>query len=764
MLLGRMRATCGRLGSRGLATAMPEMLAKPAAQYVNIGSGLEVDLELKRVVDDVIMPGTGVEPAAFWRGFGELVLEFGPRNRAALEERDRMQHALDHWHLSRRALGLPHDPVAYRALLIEIGYLIAPPAGAEPVKIRTANVDAELASVAGPQLVCPVDNARFIVNAANARWGSLLDALYGTDVVPGAKPTDGSYSAARGQAVFDEAHRILNKTFPLDGGAQWGGVQCLTVDAEGDLHASLRSGCNAPVGLMSEEQFVGFRGERSAPTSILLRNHGLHVELVIDRSSAIGATHKAGLADIQVEAALTAICDAEDSASAVDASDKARAYLNWHGLMARTLAVPLRKGGAMIERTMNPPRSWTSVEAGKAGSQIELPGSAVLLCRNVGLHMHTDVVRATDGGAPTPEHFLDAAVSILAAVHDFRGPSARRNSRAGSVYIVKPKMHAPREVALCADLFGRLEALVGLPALSVKMGMMDEERRATANLPEMMRAAQDRLVFINTGLCARARVRDRRAGGGGGWCLCAPAAQQLLAREREREWRVACTQRHARVGRAHVLARAVWRAKRERPRTQAAAKPLTHSLCSRLLCRRPPPLRCARPRSLSLDRTGDEIHSVMEAGPVVCKAEFKQAKWLVAYESANVATALQAGLLGRGQIGKGAHAHARAAAVPAQHGCRARLAPHPRHHLRLASLPTLATTCASCAPRRIPSLARSIDPGASPAALTHLPRFRPPFRFRPALRCVALRCVALRCVASRRARQACGRRPTRWPT
>ncbi|KAG8460769.1 hypothetical protein KFE25_010824 [Diacronema lutheri] len=533
-------------GARALAAGAPAGRA-----YVAV-AGIEVDRALKRLVDEVIMPGTGVEPEPFWRGFAAIALELAPRNRALLDERDSLQAQIDAYHVARR--GQPHDAAEYRAFLTQIGYLIAPPSTAGPATVRTTGVDPEIAETAGPQLVCPVDNARFIVNAANARWGSLLDALYGTDVVPG--PRGGPYSPERGAAVWDEAHRYLDRIFPLDAGVKWGSVHGLTVSdgPDGDLRASLSIGCTAPIGLLDPSQIVGYRGEPASPSSILLRNHGLHVELVIDRASSVGKAHKAGLADVQVEAALTAICDAEDSACSVDADDKMRTYANWHGLMTGALQVPMEKGGQQLVRSMNEDRTWTSLEADKQGSKLTLPGRALLLCRNVGLHMYTDIARTADGDE-LPEHFVDAAVTILAACHDLRGPNRARNSRTGSVYIVKPKMHAPAEVALVDTLFGHLEALLALPPNCVKVGVMDEERRASANLPEMMRAAHHRLCFVNTGF---------------------------------------------------------------------------------------------------LDRTGDEIHTSMEAGPVLAKGALKaQAAWYAAYEEANVASALQAGLLGRGQIGKG---------------------------------------------------------------------------------------------------------------
>jgi len=482
------------------ATARPGTVLRPphvapqatAAETVAV-AGIRVDKHLKDVVDNVIMPGTNVNSRIFWQGFAAIVHDLAPRNRQELQRRDQLQRDIDSYHRMHR--GQPHDPAGYKAFLKDIGYF-AVPSSAEPVAVATENVDPEIASIAGPQLVCPVDNARFIVNACNSRWGSLLDALYGTDAVPGDR--SGPYNANRGIKVFDEAHGFLDRTFPLAHGASWSQVEHLFVSADNGLAARLE-GKSTVISLQHPHQFSGYSGARDAAESILLRNNGIHVSLEVDRSSPVGSTHKAGIKDVVLESALSAICDAEDSACAVDAEDKIRAYTNWHGLMTGTISVPMAKGDKQFERRMAPDRTWKTPNG---NNDVSLPGRALLLCRNVGPHMYTDIVTTEADDAPIPEHFLDAAVTVLAAVHDVRGSSPLRNSRAAtpSVYVVKPKMHSPAEVALVDELFGRVEALLSLPANTVKIGIMDEERRGSTNLPEMIRAACHRVCFINTGL------------------------------------------------------------------------------------------------------------------------------------------------------------------------------------------------------------------------------------------------------------------------
>lgn len=485
----------------------PPSTASRTRAYETV-DGLRVDAALKNLVDATIMPGTGVEPGAFWSGFAAMVRELAPRNAALLRTRDKLQAQIDVWHRTHPAV--PPDAEAYASFLAEIGY-VEPPASAEPVAVLTENVDAELASVAGPQLVCPVDNARFILNACNARWGSLLDALYGTDALPGAR--GGAYDPQRGAAVFEEVHRRLDHVLPLVGGS-WGGVTGLSVTGSGHVRARLDGGAAA---LAHPADFVGYTGPATDPKALLFKRHGLHVELVVDRRHPVGAAHAAGLRDVRLESALTTIADAEDSACTVDAEDKMRVYANWAGLMKGDLAVEMAGGAdgkAGGTRALAPDRTWTRADG---RGEVTVPGRAVLLCRNVGLHMYTDIAQLESGphsgpgsgGSPVdiPEHFLDAAITVLAAKHDLLRTGRFVNSRAGSVYVVKPKMHSSAEVALVDELFGRVEALLGLGQHTVKLGVMDEERRASVNLPEMIRAAKHRLVFINTGLCAARRAR-----------------------------------------------------------------------------------------------------------------------------------------------------------------------------------------------------------------------------------------------------------------
>ncbi|WEK56895.1 MAG: malate synthase G [Candidatus Brevundimonas phytovorans] len=505
--------------------------------YVRHGS-LSVAAELDAFVRDEAAPGTGVTPAAFWAGLEGLLSEHAPTNRALLARRDDLQAKLDDWH--RAHPGQP-DPEAYQAFLREIGYI--EPERAD-IRAETANVDPEIATMAGPQLVVPLTNARYLLNAANARWGSLYDALYGTDAL-GEAPKGGGYDAERGGRVIARARALLDQATPL---AEGGHAEAVGYSVEnGRLVVALSGG--RTTGLADPVVFIGYAGEAAAPSGVLLRHNGLHLEIVVDRAHRIGRTDPAGVADVMVEAALSVIADAEDSVAAVDAEDKRLVYSNWLGLMRGDLSAGFVKDGQTVQRRMNGDRAYTAPD----GTAFALKGRSLLMVRNVGLHLTTDAV--LDGeGREVPESLLDIAMTGLIGLHDLKRPADQRNSPAGSIYVVRPKMHGSEEVAFADAVFGAVEAMVGLPPLTLKMGIMDEERRTSVNLANCIAAAKGRVAFINTGF---------------------------------------------------------------------------------------------------LDRTGDEIHSVMEGGPVVRKEAVRNTGWIKAYEDRNVDIGLKAGLSGRAQIGKG---------------------------------------------------------------------------------------------------------------
>ena len=496
--------------------------------------GLQVAEELAAFLETEALPGTGVDVAAFWEGFAGMVAELQPRNAALLETRQNMQDDIDAWHKTAR--NAPHDHEAYKAFLADIGYLL--PEG-EPFQIDTKGTDPEIATVAGPQLVVPITNARYALNAANARWGSLYDALYGTDAM-GSLPPKGGYERGRGARVIARARVFLDDAFPVEGTSH--------ADAR-RYHVSGGALLVDDRPLQDPDAFVGYRGHPRAPDAVVLVNNGLHVELVFDRTSPIGARDQAGLADVRLEAALSAIMDCEDSVACVDAEDKVQAYRNWLGLMRGDLKETFQKGGETVERALNPDIELIDPK----GAKISLKGRALMLIRNVG-HLMTNPAILTAEGDEVFEGLMDAMVTTAIAMHDLKKTEGPRNSTQGSVYVVKPKMHGPEEVAFADEIFTRVESILGLPQYTVKLGIMDEERRTSVNLKECIRAARHRVAFINTGF---------------------------------------------------------------------------------------------------LDRTGDEIHTSMEAGPFSRKDFIKRKAWIGAYENLNVDVGLECGLSGKAQIGKG---------------------------------------------------------------------------------------------------------------
>ncbi|MEZ5810445.1 MAG: malate synthase G [Rhizobiaceae bacterium] len=496
--------------------------------------GLSVDRQLHDFIVNDAIPGTGVDARQFWVGFSAIAHDLAPKNRALLQKRDDLQARIDEWHRARH--NAPHDHEAYKAFLEEIGYLLAE---GPDFSVTTADVDPEIATVAGPQLVVPITNARYALNAANARWGSLYDSFYGTDVM-GPLPARKGYDQGRGARVVARTRVFLDETFPIEGTSH--------ADVR-RYHVSKGALLCDDLPLARPEKFVGYRGNPMAPDSVLLVNNGLHVELIFDRAHPIGSRDQALLADVVIESALSAIMDCEDSVACVDAEDKVAAYANWLGLMKGDLEATFEKGGKTLARRLNEDRTWTAPD----GGTVTRKGRALMLVRNVGHLMTNPAIRLSDG-SEIPEGIMDAVVTALVALHDIGTNGRRANSPAGSMYVVKPKMHGPEEVAFASELFGRVEKLLGMAPNAMKMGIMDEERRTSVNLKECIRAASERVCFINTGF---------------------------------------------------------------------------------------------------LDRTGDEIHTSMEAGAFSRKDFIKRKSWIIGYENQNVDIGLECGLSGRAQIGKG---------------------------------------------------------------------------------------------------------------
>lgn len=512
-------------------------------------NGLQVASNLCQFIETKVLPGTGVTPAKFWKGFGSIVADLAPKNIALLAERDRLQTELDSWHKAHP--GPITDMPGYRVFLEKIGYLVEQP---QKARISTANVDAELAKQAGPQLVVPILNARYALNAANARWGSLYDALYGTDVLSEADGCEKgkAYNPKRGAKVIEYARHVLDRCTPLKKGSHVDAVGYRVKD--GKLAVKLANGSSTS--LADNAQFVGFQGESKAPSSVLFEHNGLHLDLIINRATPIGASDPAGVADLVVEAALSTILDLEDSVAAVDADDKVLAYSNWLGILQGTLTEEVAKGSKTFTRGLNPDRLYSAPDGKKS---VRLHGRSLMFVRNVGHLMTNPAILYTDKQGlvcEIPEGIMDAVVTTTIAMHDLAKSKkdAIRNSRKGSVYIVKPKMHGPFEVAFASELFGRVEKMLGLPDSTVKLGIMDEERRTSVNLKACIAAAASRVAFINTGF---------------------------------------------------------------------------------------------------LDRTGDEMHSAMQAGPMIRKGDMKASAWIHAYEKNNVLVGLACGLRGKAQIGKG---------------------------------------------------------------------------------------------------------------
>ncbi|MEP0943678.1 MAG: malate synthase G [Rhizobiaceae bacterium] len=511
---------------------------------INVG-GLQVAQNLFDFINEEAMPGTGMDSAEFWQTFGEIVADLAPKNAALLAKRDALQEQINDWHKDNAGKFAEMD--AYENFLRDIGYIVAEGAAFE---VTTQNVDDEIAHIAGPQLVVPITNARYALNAANARWGSLYDALYGTDAISeeGGAEKGGSFNHIRGGRVVAWGRTFLDQSAPLAAGS-WADVTGLAVEA-GNLALQLDGGASTE--LADSTQFIGFKGDEATPTNVLLKKNGLHVDVVINADSPVGGRDKASIADVVIESAMTSIMDNEDSIAAVDADDKVVAYRNWLGLMRGDLVDTFEKGGKMMTRRLNDPRSYTAAD----GSALSLKSQVLMLNRNVG-HLMTNPAVLLEDGSEVPEGILDCMMTALCSLHDLgRGdvPGRRANSAEGSMYIVKPKMHGPEEVAFASEIFARVEDALGLARNTLKMGIMDEERRTTVNLKECIRAAADRVVFINTGF---------------------------------------------------------------------------------------------------LDRTGDEIFTSMEAGPMIRKGDMKQSAWIAAYEDWNVDIGLECGLQGKAQIGKG---------------------------------------------------------------------------------------------------------------